>query len=278
MLIKDLLKASMLESFTDISVSKLGISDMVNRADAAIDGTEAGRAVDSFVGVPHDARSMGIEFGVMLSGRLEDAYSNNPSDRGKEIRQQIEKAFEPVKSYLRQKFGDSITLYRGQPDIENGKTERGTLSWTSDPRVAAAFVGVKPWEMKLKPISDQEIKDALAKYHATGQLKWRNGKTYVRTETPTEDPNLDEFYYDILDRDGDILTDGDDLEHELKSYQEYYLDLIRKRDDKIKLILKAKIPIDDIIWITDRAGQSEFILHNRPEARGYVGPTGKLIK
>lgn len=51
-----------------------------------------------------------------------------------------------------------------------------------------------------------------------------------------------------------------------------------ERSQKLKRVIKVEIPIDDIIWISDRAGQSEFILRNRPGARGYIDATGKLIK
>jgi hypothetical protein len=75
-----------------------------------------------------------------------------------------------------------------------------------------------------------------------------------------------------------MITDGDDLEAQFRDDQQHYQDLIDKRDKKLEMVVKAEIPIDDIIWITDRAGQSEFILHNRPGAKGYIDANGKLIK
>lgn len=264
------------ESFTDISVSKLGIENLVRQADERL-GDAAAEAIDRFVGVQSGAIDRGEWGGVMLSRQLEDAYSSNPSPAGLEIRRQLEKAFSPIRNELKSRFGDKITLYRGQGKVSKDAPTRHTLSWTSDPRVAAWFAGIDPRSMKIKPITDREIKSALETYEKTGSVKFL-GKTYVRTDTPTNDPTVDEFYYDIYDRDGEILTDGDDLEKQFKDDQRYYQELINKRDQKLRNVVKAEIPIDDIIWITDRAGQSEFILHNRPGAKGYIDATGKLIK
>lgn len=193
----------------------------------------------------------------------------------KTIKNQLTKAFAPVKAALAAKFGNIITLYRGQTDVSD-KT-RSTLSWTSDPRVAAHFVGVAAHEVKLKPITDAEIASALKQYQTTGKVKWQN-RTYVRTDEPTDGTSTDEFYYEIYDRSGDLITDGDDLAQQLRDDQKYYQELIDARDSKYSRILKAAIPLDDIIWITDRAGQSEFILHNQSGRAGYVDVTGKLIK
>lgn len=264
------------ESFTDISVSKLGIDSLVKKADSELNG-EAADAIDHFVGVPHNASDLNLTGGLMQSKSLEDAYSASPTSNGKKIRYQLDAAFGPVRQALKSKFGNVITLYRGQGDVSKDSGQRSTLSWTSDPRIAAWFAGVDPRIMRVKPITDEEIKIALKTYADTGKVTFK-GKTYVRTDTPTDDPSVDEFYYEIYDRDGDMLTDGDDLEAQFKDDQRYYRELIDQREKKLKTVVKAEIPIDDIIWITDRAGQSEFILHNRPGAKGYIDATGKLIK
>lgn len=272
----EILPARLVESFSRIDVSKLGISDLVKRADDELAG-EAADAIDRFVGVQPGAADRGEWGGVMLSRQLEDAYSANPSPKGAEIRRQLEAAFRPIRDVLKARFGERITLYRGQGDVGANAPQRHTLSWTSDPRVAAWFVGVDPRLLNLKPITDEEIRNALETYGRTGKVALR-GKTYVRTETPTDDPDADEFYYDIYDRDGELLTDGDGLAEQLRDDQKWYQDLIDKRNEKLNRIVRAEIPIDDIIWITDRAGQSEFILHNRPGSRGYIDTKGKIPK
>lgn len=274
MKICDLTPIIIRESFTDISVTKLGIDNLVKQADAALEDPAA-YAIDNFVGVAHNAQEQGTWGGIMQSRRLEDAYSGNPSAQGVEIRQQLTQAFAPVKAALKSKFGNTITLYRGQTDTSD--TPRSTLSWTSDPRVAAHFAGIEPWELKLKPITNQDVATALKQYLSNGKIKWQ-GKTYVRTDTPTEDSALDDYYYEIYDHSGELITDGDDIEQQFRDDQLYYNELIDKREAKKSRILTAKIPIDDIVWITDRAGQSEFILHNQAGRAGYVNTAGKLNK
>jgi len=75
-----------------------------------------------------------------------------------------------------------------------------------------------------------------------------------------------------------MITDGDDLAQQFREDQQYHQELLAKKLAKLARILTATIPIDDIIWITDRAGQSEFILHNQAGKAGYVNKTGRLIK
>lgn len=266
MLIKELL---LIESFTDIRVDELGITDIVKQADKNLPDPAA-YAITSFVGGPHDAIKLGQQFGIMHSKRLEDAFSETPSQEGKKIKQQLALAFEPIKKYLKQKFGNTIKLYRAQHPVKDRST-RSTLSWTSDPVVAAEFAGIEPWEMKLKPITDETIAQALQIYNTTGRVKFR-GKTYQRSKTPVPknyDSNLDDYYYDIWDND-ELITDGDNLKAEFQDIQQYVQSLIDKREAKKEQILTALIPIDDIIWITNRFGQSEFILKNKPGQPGYI--------
>lgn len=263
------LKSVFLENIENLSIKKLGLAEIVNHADENL-AYPASDAITSFVGGPHDAIKMGQQFGIMQSKKLEDAYSNNPSQEGLKIKQQLESAFEPVKKYLKQKFGNTIKLYRAQRMVK-AQSLRNTLSWTSNERVAAEFAGIEPWEMKLQPITNEMITQALQTYNTTGLVKF-NGKTYKRTETPVHknyDLNLDDYYYDIWDND-ELITDGDNLQEEFKDIQQYIQSLIDEREAKKKEIITALIPIDDIIWITDRFNQSEFIVKNNPRSSAYI--------
>jgi hypothetical protein len=258
------------ESFTNISVTKLGIDQLVRQADHDLEDPAAS-AINAFVGITPGASDRGEWGGIMAARRLEDAYSANPTENAQQIRQQLNTAFQPVRDALRTRFGDTIALYRGQGPVPAGSSARNTLSWTSDPRVAAWFSDIPGWLMKLKPVTDQQIKAAVDQYHRTGKVRFLD-KTYVRTDQLTNDPASDQFYYEILDSDGDVITDGDNLRHDLAEIQRYLRDLIAQRTKKLGRVKKVSIPIDDIIWITDRAGQSEFILHNRPGSPGYISP------
>jgi hypothetical protein len=275
MKLHELFGKSLVENLSNIDVSNLGIGELIDQAESTLP-LEASNALDYFIGVTPKAKSRGEWGGIMQSQRLEDAYSSIPSKQGNVVKQQLTAAFEPIKAALRKKFGDVITLYRGQGSVDSASTPRHTLSWTSDQRVAAHFAGVEGWEMRLKPITDQDIDAALKQYHANGKIKW-HGNTYVRTDITTDDPTLDKFYYEIFDKSGDMITDGDNIEQQFRDDQTDYQELIDKRNKKLSQIIKAKIPLDDIIWITDRAGQSEFILHNRPNSAGYIDKQGHKI-
>lgn len=257
------------ESFSNISFKDLGIADIVKQADQNL-SDPASDAITNFVGGPHDAKETGQLYGIMLSKPLEDAFSDNPSKKGMEIKQQLVSAFEPVKHYLEQKFGQTITLYRAQMPVKD-KGARHTLSWTSNPLVAASFAGIDPWEMKLKPISDETIAKALQIYHNTGEVNFI-GKTYKRTDSPTDknyDPNVDDYFYEIWNED-EHITDGDNLKADFQDEQQYIQSLIDEREVKKKNIITAVIPVEDIIWITNRFGQSEFILKNNSNRPGYI--------
>ena len=278
MLICELLSVSLLESFVGVHVASMGIENMVDRADENLPN-EAANAIEYFVGHAPNARNLsnGEVFGAMQSNRLEDAYSSTPSPNGALIRKQLTNSFGPIKSYLKSKFGNTIVLYRAQEPLTGEKNERNTLSWSSDFRIAATFAGVDGRILRLKPITDEQIKKALDTYNQTGKVSFLT-HSYVRTDIPTNDTNLDEFYYDIYNKNGEYITDGDDLEQQFEDDQKTYQEIIDNREQKLKRIVKADIPIDDIIWITHRAGQSEFILHNKPGKSGYINSAGKIAK
>ena len=144
----------------DFIKGKLG--RIVKSIDESLSG-KLKRAIDSWLGVTTDMKKSGIITGVMNESPLENLYASEPTI--------IEEAMAETKSHLREKYGDTITLYRSE-DVDFGKRSKRTLlSYTSDPLVADFF--------------------------------YKAGKT-----------NL----------------------------------------------IKEEIPIDDIVWVTDRMNQSEFIV------------------
>lgn len=274
MKIIEITSKSLFESFLNIDVAALGIEGIVDAADEALDAPAA-TAIDSFVGMPANAYKNGYEFGIMQSRALEDAYSTSPSDTGKLIKNQLTSAVEPIKSALKSKFGDKIKLYRGQGDIKNSNKLRNILSWTSNYQVAQFALGINPNLINLKPVSNQEIESAIKKYNKTGEIKFGR-KLYKKTDQLTNDSSVDEFYYEILDSDGNLITDGDNIREELLNYQQFKNNIIAKRDALSAKILEIEIPIDRIIWITNRANQSEFIIHNKQGAVGFVDHKGNM--
>ena len=276
MRIIDLTPRIIKESFNHLDVANLGIESLVDSADEHLPDPAA-TAIQMFVGMLPGAAKAGAWGGIMSENRLEDAYSDNPSERGKEIREQLTSAFAPIKSVLKSKFDDNtITLYRAQESLNQSgkkKSPRNTLSWTSDLRVAKEVAGIVNFK-RPKPVEDSEIQAAIKQYNETGEVVFRRRTKYVKSQ---EYPDYYDIYQISSDGSEDLITDGDDLLDDLKQQQKGVQEIIQKYDQKMKSILVAKIPIDDIIWITNRANQSEFILYNRKGGTGYVDATGKMI-
>ena len=84
--------------------------------------------------------------------------------------------------------------------------------------------------MKIKPITDEEVRTALETYARIGKVRWR-GQIFQRTDQPTNDPSADPYYYEIYDRNAEMVTDGDDLAAQLRGDQEWIDELIAKRRD-----------------------------------------------
>lgn len=147
------------------------IGRMIDQADASLE-YPAEDAITGFVGHPYSKSPEYGTAGFMNERPLEDAYSEHPSEKGLQIRQQLDVAFSPIRAALKQMFGNTITIHRAQRPLQGDEKWRNVLSWTSNLKFAEA-----------------------------------------------------------------LMYDGFDL-------------------------LTRDIPIDDIVWITDRANQSEFIVRN----------------
>jgi hypothetical protein len=252
------------------NLKQLGILHQVDQADQQLP-EPAAHAINSFVGMGPGAAHAGVKFGIMQSRQLEDAYSDNPSPKGKQIRQQLEQAFSHIRKILENKHGSHILLFRAQPSLDSIQQSRNTLSFTSDWLVALQMLGIDLRFLNLKPISDQKINQALREYQNQGRVKFQK-YLYVRTDIPTHDPQLDEYYYDIYDDQGEHITDGDNIQQELKTIQQDRQQLLDKIQVKLKQIRTKSVAIKDIIWITDRALQSEFIVNNHPSLPHYLPP------
>jgi hypothetical protein len=255
------------ENLSELSVVIGGdLFNLIKKIESSLSITsEATRALDTFVGIPHNGIEMGMEGGIWSEHRLEDAYSKNPSERGIKIRQEIEQAFAPIRKALQAKFGNTVTLYRAQRPVAS-ETPRNALSWTCDPYVALHFAGA-PRRLP-KPITDADISAAVAEYEKIGYVLFR-GKEYERSE---DNPKYYNIYKSGVHRDHGFETDGDNLEADLKERQAYFQEFHDLQAEARKKIVTKDVPIQDIIWITDRANQSEFIINNR--GGHYIGPTG----
>ncbi len=214
--------------------------ELLFNADDKLTG-EAGRAITSFVG--HEPGTVGPEdagtVGFMMADRLEDAYSSDPSATGKTVREGIERAMTPIREALREQVGDSVSLFRYQLPADGDATKRNVLSWTSDQKFAEHLrgSGIYPvFYLKDKHGDNPEVDAGL------GAMPFKSEEAAWKW--------LDE--HDGNDVYGDPI-EGVELEEESRGTE--------PRGE----IVEANIPLNDLVWITNRAGQSEFIVQNRGE-------------
>jgi hypothetical protein len=247
------------------------ISEVLDNADETL-SPETEELVELFVGhgkKSRDKRDMDA-FGIMDATPLEAAVRNKDA-RYEEIRIK----FTPVRDSLRNRYGDTVPLYRVQDEVNPTQRNasvprdglRAILSWTLDPKFAETYAGVtKP----KKVYTEQEIKEKTAEYKKNGRLQLSKTKWLEPWE---EDAN----YVQIMDDNvGGFVTTIDNVAEYFEDENEYAIEYNKKQENKRKRIIKQDIPVDNILWATDRAGQNEFIVENIEGKPGYINPRGKL--
>lgn len=276
----------------------LGIRDIVEEADRTLGG-DAGTAIDRFVGVVAgtvDALERGEDvptFGLMSARELEDAYSDKPSPDGRAIRQQLDAAFAPVREQLKARFGYTITLYRRQNEVEardpnviyasrGGDDRRNVMSWTTDPAVADWFAGVGKTKA---PFTEEQIAEFEKTFDETGEVKIA-GRTLRRgqMEVPiapdgTINPKTKWKTIDTVEiySGFEHITDTDSVRGFVEGINEWRNEDIEANERKRAQIISSEVSLDDVIWATDRAGQSEFIVKNSPEGSTFIDETGRKV-
>lgn len=197
--------------------------------------------------------------------RLEDAYSGNPSKDNLIIKKQLDKYFEPFRRKLKNMFGNKIRLYRFQQMVDGMENQRNTLSWTLDKNYVFKHGGIS--RINTKILSDDDIKKLADEYNKTGKVQYKRYK-FIKD---------DDEYYDIYIKN-EHITDGDDLYDDLKNIQKDEQEILNNNLEKMNQIKTALVPIDAIIWITNRINQSEVIVHNSSKYNIYINNLGELIK
>lgn len=187
-------------------------------------------------GLSHEARMSVEAWNVNWStGRLEEAFQKDSA-----VAYEIRAAFEPVRAKLRELYGDTVPLYRGEKaGPEESEAGRKLFSWTPVAGLARQFA--MNYTHDVPPaINDNAIKQALAEYERTGFVSFRGYKYKRSNEYPG--------YYDIYDQRNNYVTDGDDLQAHLRSGQadrdEHIADLKARGH-----VYQAHVPVDDLVWI-----------------------------
>jgi len=184
------------------------------------------------------------------TGPLEKSFRSN-----NEIAKDITSVGQGIRDALHSAFGNTITLYRGQRNYEQHElsSNRILFSWTSDSRVATAFAH----NQKLtREISDAEIKQAVDQYNRLGWCKFGPYRYKKIVDAPG--------YYMIYNK-RETVTDGDEatMEADFKRDQTERLEY-NKRIKEQGQVVKADVPVDHIVWVTNDLNCKEFIVKLNP--------------
>lgn len=230
---------------------------------------EAARAVDDWVGGTHDALTNGTTGGIMNSDLLEKAYGGKggfltSSVDPAIVREQIEAAAAPMRQALKEQHGDTLRLYRVQEPVAPGSEPRALLSMTSDPKFAQSYAGARDVPA---PYSEAQIRAAEKKLAESGEVQIDRHTLRPNPENPK--------YLDIYDRNGEYVTDTDSVRAFIDDENGWRAADERARDKKSSRILEYDVPVDEVVWFTNRFGQNEFIVKN-PKAFGeFYSDSGK---
>jgi hypothetical protein len=186
------------------------------------------------------------------TGQLEQAFQV-----GSDLAKEVEHAFKPVREKLRSIYGDTVPLYRGEKaGGADSSPGRKLFSWSPLFKLAQNFAANSIRGIPA-PIADEAIQRAVEQYERTGFVSF-GGKKFKRNKEMPE-------YYDIYDRDNNMITDGDDLAEDLRSSKEYRNEMIAEMKAKGD-VYAAEVPIDDLVWIPLGANlsQPEIIARYNP--------------
>lgn len=174
-----------------------------------------------------------------------------------DIIKEINTAFAPIRTKMRELFGDTIKLHRGQRHFsdEEMSTNRELFSFSFDENVAKAFAHGKP---SPDPASVEEIQKAVEQYKRTGFVKFGSRKYKRSKEYPG--------YFDIYYNNNTVEAYGnsdDELEDRLMRSREYALEYRAEREAKGD-VYTIDVPVDKIVWLTNRLNSKEFIVALNP--------------
>ncbi len=206
--------------------------------DTALEG-ESGLAMDAWVGGPHNTIELGLHGGLMIPSLLENMSAAA-----------LDAMAAPVRAALRQRYGDEITVYRGER--EGGKQSDGRanklVSYTTDRSVASSFSGAR--SKPRKGYSEAEIVAAEKALKETGEAQ-------IAGTTFRQDP--ESKYVDMYDRAGDFITDTESIRWFVEQRNAEAKEDNDKRAAAMRGIREVRIPVESVIWATDRFNQKEII-------------------
>jgi len=241
-------------------------------ADAALP-PDAAKAVDEFVGHPAGEPREGA-VGFMRGAELERiARGANPSAAAS-----LEEAFAPIRERLRKQVGDTIRLYRVQQPVTTPASrlagfdsdERAALSWTTDPKLARQLADAT---RSSAIIPESRIVELEQEMERTGRATISPSRWLERMSVDTMEFDPQGEMIAIMGPDG-MVTDTDSVREYVEGINEWRREDNAAQSERAQKIVVRDIPLDEVMWVTDRAGQSEFIVRNRQGLTAFIPPTG----
>jgi hypothetical protein len=219
-------------------------------------------AADAALSPPHAERLtnfIGVPAGAATNPNLPQWGIWNP-----EVLNDLTKIpeFDSLRAALKSEYGDTLPLMRVQRPITtlNGKTlDRKYLSWTSDPGFAQSHAGVS--HNPLPPFNEDFIRKMEREYADTG-IAHVSPYRQLRRERDSPYPNI---YHG-----GEHVTDTDSVRDYLLGINQNRAEDLLAANKKREMIRQLDIPLDDILWGSNRANQSEFIVPNKYAQGGAV--------
>ena len=224
------------------------------------------------------------EMANWVDGDLSTAYSKKD-----QIYQEIERAAETIRKVIRDREGDSVTLYRGLHDNKGDSdrhADRSLHSWTTRPKIAAVFAGLGTMgsQNRIKLNRDRQTSNQFLLSLTDAEAKqiqdtvMRNGKARWKNLYFIPSPHHSE-YTDILRKiNGRFSHMADEKHNDIAQW------LIRTREEEKQFdqevknrgkddghVVEETIPVDDIVWVLNAAGSMEYIV------KGHSGLDSKRV-
>lgn len=244
--------------------------DVLDGLDATLAGLNnaATKAVDNFVGMGPMARNNPNAWGMMDAAPLERMVRGDDPDGAAEL----EAAFAPVREQLRLIFGDSLPLYRVQREVPGSVADKGArsvLSWSADPEFSRDWADLG---QRMEETPEETIRAHEETYQREGRVKigpyWL---VYEGSQYPVIYP--DRRGEPALD---DMVTDTDSVRAFIEGNNNWAREHNARYETRAAGILQVQVPLDDVVFATDRAGQSEFMVRN--DRSVHIDETGQLVR
>lgn len=253
----------LIEGYAEVNLAKRLYSQLSSAAQYAISSWESANWVD---------------------GDLETAYNTQSS-----VYKEIEAAGEQIRQAIRDREGDTVTLYRGIKTTSmnpSRHSHRPLYSWTTRPKLAAIFADLaimrsrdsivmhkdRPHPFGLfANITDQQAQSVqqavldkgIAKLNNFIFKRWPDDPKWTRVFLKTA-KGIKEYEYSV-ESDGIVRWVAN-------RRQDVEKDRSKEINEPSGFVVKQQIPVDNIAWVLNASGSMEYII------KGESGLEGERIK